>query len=34
MSEDDAFEVGYDAYFDGVDPDDNPFKVDTSDRRV
>ena len=25
MTEDSAFQEGYDAYWDGVDPDDNPY---------
>lgn len=29
MSTDDAFEAGYDAYWNGVDPDDNPFEPET-----
>jgi hypothetical protein len=31
MRENDAFEVGYEAYWDGLDPEDNPFKPDTAE---
>jgi len=34
MSSDDAFEAGYDAYWGGADPDDNPFKPETADQRA
>ncbi len=34
MSTDDAFEAGYDAYWNGGDPDDNPFKPETPDQRA
>jgi len=34
MSQDDAFEAGYDAYWDGGDPEDYPFKADTPERRT
>jgi hypothetical protein len=34
MTESNAFNAGYDAYWDGVDPDDNPFKPETPDRRA
>ncbi len=34
MSTDHAIEAGYDAYWDGVDPDDNPCKPETSEQRA
>jgi hypothetical protein len=34
MSTDDAFEAGYDAYWGGVDPEDNPFKPETPEHRA
>ena len=33
MVANDAFEEGYDAYWDGVDVSGNPYKEDTDDRR-
>lgn len=33
MSDDDAFEDGYDAYWEGFDVSDNPYDEDTDDRR-
>ncbi len=34
MREDDAFEAGYDAYWDGVAPENNPFKPETAEHRA
>ena len=31
MSENKAFQEGYDAYWDGVDPDDNPYRSETAE---
>jgi ribosome modulation factor len=33
MSTDDAFDEGYDAYWDGVDAIDNPYDEGTEERR-
>jgi ribosome modulation factor len=33
MSANDAFEKGYDAYWDGMDVSDNPYDQDTEERR-
>jgi ribosome modulation factor len=33
MVANDAFEEGYDAYWDGVDVSGNPYKEDTDDHR-
>lgn len=30
-TEDEAFETGYEAYWEGVDPDDNPHKAGTNE---
>jgi hypothetical protein len=34
MREDDAFDAGYDAYWDGVDIEDNPFKPEMPEHRA
>ena len=34
MTESDAFNAGYDVYWDGVDPEDNPFMRETFGRRA
>jgi hypothetical protein len=34
MREEDAFEAGYDAYWDDVDPESNPFKPETAEQRA
>ena len=34
MREDDAFEAGYDAYWDDGDPESNPFKPNTAEHRA
>jgi hypothetical protein len=31
MSENRAFQEGYDAYWDGVDPDDNPYRSESAE---
>ena len=33
MSDDDAFEDGYDAYWEGFDVSDNPYDEETVERR-
>ncbi len=33
MNSSDAYEEGYDAYWDGVDVTDNPYEEDTDDHR-
>jgi ribosome modulation factor len=33
MAANDAYEEGYDAYWDGVDVTDNPYEADTTDHR-
>jgi ribosome modulation factor len=33
MSSDEAYEEGYDAYWDGVDGNNNPYDEDTDERR-
>jgi ribosome modulation factor len=33
VSSDEAYEEGYDAYWDGVDVSGNPYDEDTNDRR-
>jgi hypothetical protein len=32
MSENESFQEGYDAYWDGIDPDDNPYPPEAADR--